>query len=191
MLSPANNPEAFAVGGTDDADVIDPSSSRGPSACARRPRPKLVAPGVGIRTTDLYGTYVDVDRHLGRGPARAGALALLLHALPGLSADRQEAALARAPSTWAPTGRDPGYGYGRLDVAAPRTSGSPARPTSRWPPRRRPRPSLPGGSAAYTVTVAGRNGFAGDVALSVAGLPAGRWRFDVRRSCPAAPGPRR
>ena len=33
VLSPANNPEAFAVGSTDDLDVVDPSSSRGPSAC--------------------------------------------------------------------------------------------------------------------------------------------------------------
>ena len=30
-LSPADNPEAFAVGGTDVGDAIDPGSSRGPS----------------------------------------------------------------------------------------------------------------------------------------------------------------
>src|SRR5262245_62300138 len=50
--SPANLPEAFAVGATDDADVVDLSSGRGPSACGQPVYPQLVAPGVGIRTTD-------------------------------------------------------------------------------------------------------------------------------------------
>jgi subtilisin family serine protease len=57
--SPANNPEAFAVGATDDADVLYPYSSRGPSSCGQPFYPQLVAPGVAIHTTDLYGLYAD------------------------------------------------------------------------------------------------------------------------------------
>src|SRR5690348_7154603 len=46
-VSPANNPEAFAVGATDDADVLYPYSSLGPSPCGQPVYPQLVAPGVG------------------------------------------------------------------------------------------------------------------------------------------------
>ena len=172
VLSPANNPEAFAVGGTDDLDVVDPYSSRGPSACPSAVAPRLTAPGVGIRTADLYGTYIDSTGTSVAAPHVAGALSLLLSALPGLSADRQEAALTQGAVDLGPTGWDPAYGYGRLDVAAAYQwlASAPdftlaASPASAM--------VLPGGSAAYTVTVAGSNGFAGDVALSVAGLPAG------------------
>ena len=70
--SPANNPEAFAVGGTDDSDVIYTYSSRGPSPCGQPVYPQLVAPGVGIHTTDLYGLYADPIRHVGRGTACRG-----------------------------------------------------------------------------------------------------------------------
>src|SRR5262249_19713239 len=91
--SPANNPEAFAVGATDDADVLYPYSSRGPFSCGQPVYPQLVAPGVGIHTTDLYGLYADPAGRSVAAPHVAGALALLLQAFPGMSADRQAAAL--------------------------------------------------------------------------------------------------
>jgi hypothetical protein len=58
-VSPANNPEAFAVGATDNADQIWGESARGPSACGESETdyPEMVTPGVDIRTTDLYSTY--------------------------------------------------------------------------------------------------------------------------------------
>jgi len=170
--SPSNNPEAFAVGATDANDAIWPSSSRGPSACDGSVYPAITAPGVDIETTDLYGSYVDVSGTSVAAPAAAGALALLLDAVPGASADRQAAALRAGAVDLGPQGPDDAYGAGRLDVlasfdwlrAAPDFSLSvaPASVTV-----------SPGSSAEYTVTGTATNGFSADVTLSASGLPAG------------------
>ncbi|RMF03942.1 MAG: hypothetical protein D6768_04625, partial [Chloroflexi bacterium] len=45
-FSPANYPEAFAVGAVDNSDAIYSSSSRGTSACDATTYPEMVAPGV-------------------------------------------------------------------------------------------------------------------------------------------------
>jgi Subtilase family len=166
------------VGATDDADALDESSSRGPSACAGAVAPKLVAPGVGVRTTDLYGLYADQSGTSMAAPHVAGALALLLSAFPGLPADRQEAALESGALDLGAGGLDSSFGYGRLDVLAayqwlastPDFSVA-VSPSSVSTP--------PGGTASYGVSVASVNGFAGDVSLSLAGLPAGQasWSF--------------
>jgi len=56
-ISPANYPESLAAGAVDNSGTIYSSSSRGPSACGETTTtyPDVVAPGVGIRTADLYG----------------------------------------------------------------------------------------------------------------------------------------
>jgi subtilisin family serine protease len=171
VLSPANLPEAFAVGAVDDAGVIDPSSSRGPSACGQQLEPRLVAPGVDVRTTDLYGGYLDASGTSLAAPHVAGALALLLGAFPDLSADRQQAALESAAVDLGATGPDNTYGYGRLDALAAyqflstapdfTVAASPTEATT-----------AAGGVVNYAVSVAGVNGFAGDVALALSGLTA-------------------
>jgi subtilisin family serine protease len=176
--SPANNPEAFAVGATDDADVLYPYSSRGPSSCDQPVYPQLVAPGVGIHTTDLYGLYADPTGTSVAAPHVAGALALLLQAFPGMSADRQAAALENSGVDLGTAGADNDYGYGRLDALAayqwlattpdftPSVSPSSASTAA-------------GGAVSYPVTVAPVNGFTGDVSLTLSGLPAGQasWSF--------------
>ncbi len=202
-LSPANNPEAFAVGASDMSDAVASSSSRGPSACDGGVYPKLVAPGVGIRTTDLYDSYTTQTGTSVAAPHVAGALALLLSAFPDLPADRQEAALEQGARDLLDPGPDNAAGYGRLDVLASydwlatapdfTLSASPASATT-----------TAGGSVSYTVDVGSLNGFAGDVSLSLSGLtPAqGSWtlapatipggagsaRLDVSTSTTLQPG---
>jgi len=178
VFSPANNPEAFAVGGTDNSDLLDPYSSRGPSACTGTTSPKLTAPGVGIRTADLYGGYATDTGTSVAAPHVSGALALLLNAFPSLSADQQEAALGSGALDLGPVGVDNDYGYGRLDVLAAyqwlavvpdfTVSASPASVTV-----------PPGGGASFAVSISGTNGFSGDVSLSLAGLSGSQagWSF--------------
>ncbi|MET8909562.1 S8 family serine peptidase [Micromonospora sp. NPDC004551] len=169
VLSPANNPEALAVGALDDNAVIDPSSSRGPSACGQAITPRLTAPGVGVRTTDLYGGYRDASGTSLAAPHVAGVLALLLGAYPDLSADRQQSALENAAVDLGQPGPDNMYGYGRVDALAAyqwlstapdfTLAASPVKATT-----------LPGGTVTYTAAVSGVHGFAGDVALTLGGL---------------------
>jgi subtilisin family serine protease len=177
-LSPANNPEAFAVGDTDVSDLIDSGSSRGPSACSGGAYPQLSAPGVDVRTTDLFGLYTTVSGSSMAAPHAAGALALLLGAFPGSDADRQAAALQTSAVDLGNPGPDFDYGAGRLDalgaynwlLTAPdfTVAASPASATA-----------PPGASASYTVDVGAVHGFTGDVALSLSGLSATQatWSF--------------
>ena len=118
--SPANNPEAFAVGAIDNAGQMYPASSRGPSACGEAASvfPELTAPGVNINTTDLFGFYTAASGTSLAAPHVSGALALLLSAYPGLSAAQQEAALLSSAVDLGPAGPDNDFGYGRLDALA-------------------------------------------------------------------------
>jgi subtilisin family serine protease len=170
VFSPANNPEAVSVGDTDDTDTIDPFSSRGPSACAGTVAPKLTAPGVGIRTSDLFGGYVEETGTSLAAPHVTGALALLLSAAPGLSADRQEGALESGAADLGVPGADNDFGYGRLDALAAYTwlSVTPDFSVSVSPSTAS---TSPGGAVSFTVSVAPVNGFGGDVSLDIGGLP--------------------
>ena len=119
-FSPANNPGALAVGSTSSLDVIANDSSRGPTSCGGTGRtfPSLVAPGVGIRTSDLFSGYTTQSGTSLAAPHVAGALALLLSAHPGLSAAAQETALTSTAVDLGTTGVDNTYGAGRIDIAA-------------------------------------------------------------------------
>jgi serine protease AprX len=118
--SPGNNPSAFAVGATDNNDQIYAYSSRGPSTCggSSGPFPEMVAPGVNIHTTDLYGMYTANTGTSLAAPHVSGGLALLLSVYPDLSAADQASALTQSAVDLGASGADDVYGYGRLDLLA-------------------------------------------------------------------------
>ncbi|HEY3717863.1 MAG TPA: S8 family serine peptidase [Jatrophihabitantaceae bacterium] len=171
VQSPANLPEAFAVGGTDNSDAVYPYSSRGPSTCAGATAPQVVAPATDIRTSDLYGDYAVETGTSIAAPHVSGALALLLGAFPHLTADQQQVALGGSAVDLGAAGLDSDFGYGRLDVLAAyqRLASTPDYTVTVSPPSAT---VVPGGSTSYDVAVSGVNGFAGDVALAVGGIPA-------------------
>jgi len=119
-VSPANYPEAFAVGAVDNGGLIYSGSSRGPSACGEPSTiyPELVAPGVNVRTTDSDGLYYQTSGTSFSAPHVTGALALLLSVYPNLTAEQQEYALLDTSVDLGSTGPDNTFGYGALDIEA-------------------------------------------------------------------------
>ncbi|MFY9913917.1 MAG: S8 family serine peptidase [Nocardioidaceae bacterium] len=119
-VSPANYPEALSVGAISSTNLVYSSSSRGPSTCGGRARvfPDVVAPGVNVYSADRYGNYQTLSGTSMAAPHAAGALALLLGAHPGLTADQQQAALIGTAVDLGVAGPDNSYGNGRIDVQA-------------------------------------------------------------------------
>lgn len=121
-VSPANNPEGYAVGMVDSQLNIGFTSSRGASACGATLYPELVAPGVDVRTTDLtFGglfpdSYVSVIGTSAAAPHVAGALALLREAYPAATVAELEQALENSANDLGLIGADNDYGYGLVDV---------------------------------------------------------------------------
>ncbi len=120
-VSPANSPEAFAVGAlAADGETLHADSARGPSTCGGDAvvYPHVVAPGTNIRTTDRFGLYTTLDGTSLAAAHVSGALALLLSADPTLSADEQAAILTQTAVDLGDPGPDNLFGHGRINVAA-------------------------------------------------------------------------
>jgi serine protease AprX len=121
-ISPANNPDSFAVGAVDQSQTVASFSSRGPSACDGAIYPDLAAPGVNVRTSDItFGgtfpnSYAIVSGTSCSAPHVAGAMALLLSAFPNLTVSEIELALRQSSFDLGLQGADYDYGYGLLDV---------------------------------------------------------------------------
>jgi subtilisin family serine protease len=181
--SPANNPDAFAVGSVDLSDAIAASSSRGPTSCGRSTAatyPALVAPGVNVRSADLYGLYATASGTSVAAPHVTGALALLRQAAPGATAEQARSALRAAARDLGVAGEDSTYGAGRLDVLAAYglLTGSGPSPSPSPPPSTSPSPTAssspspsPSGDLAgppATVPVVAPNPANGSTAVAIA-----------------------
>jgi len=117
-VSPANNPQAFAVGAVDSLEVPGPFSSQGPSDCDGSTYPEVVAPGVNVYTTDLGGQYRTGSGTSLAAPHVAGVMALLRDKYPGASVAELELALKESASDVSPAGADNVSGYGLVDAVA-------------------------------------------------------------------------
>jgi bacillopeptidase F len=121
--SPGNNPGVLSVGAMDRDFEIARQTSRGPSACDGGVFPRLLAPGVAIRTTDLshggQASYTTVSGSSLAAPHASGVLALLAGAVPSASVSELEAGLIAGlqPVRHAADGAT-GAPPGRLDAAA-------------------------------------------------------------------------
>lgn len=125
-ISPANNPESFAVGSVSDTLAIANTSSRGPNACVIETDffPEVVAPGVSVKTADLTsGGLFPTEAAFVSGtsfaaPHVSGAMALLRQAFPGLGLAEIESALTQTAQDLGAAGPDDVYGYGMIDILA-------------------------------------------------------------------------
>jgi bacillopeptidase F len=124
--SPANFPESFSVGASNELLEVADFSSRGPSACSGSVYPHVVAPGerasypYGIKSADVYlgvpNPYAYYAGTSFSAPHAAGAMALLLSAFPSLTPYQLETAITSSAVDLGIAGPDNDYGYGHLDV---------------------------------------------------------------------------
>jgi bacillopeptidase F len=120
--SPGNNPGVMSIGAVDRDGELSRQSSRGPSACDGAVFPRLVAPGVNVRTADLsHGGLLSYTAASGSSlaaPHAAGVLALLAGAFPSASVPELESALLRGARDLGEPGPDNLYGHGLVDALA-------------------------------------------------------------------------
>ncbi|MDX8466640.1 S8 family serine peptidase [Mesorhizobium sp. VK23B] len=112
--APYGYPAAFdgviAVTATDAKDGLMPQANRGPYVFISAPGVEMVAPS-GAGSDVVTGTSF-------AAAIVSGAIANLIHATPGRSADDIEKALAATAKDLGPKGRDNDFGYGLLDIKA-------------------------------------------------------------------------
>ncbi|MFQ3664058.1 MAG: S8 family serine peptidase [Chloroflexaceae bacterium] len=106
---PAAYPNVIAVGATGNTDVITDFSSTGDYL-------DLAAPGVGLWTTLPGGRYGPPNGTSFSSPYVAGAAALVLTQRPDLGWADVGCILKASADDKGPPGKDPEYGWGRLNV---------------------------------------------------------------------------
>lgn len=101
----------IAVSATDSNDAKASWSSYGTFVA-------LAAPGAGIWTTSKGGIYQSWNGTSFASPVAAGVAALMMAAAPSLDGAAIEQALFSSAVDLGAAGRDPQFGYGRVDAAA-------------------------------------------------------------------------
>ncbi|MDG4873522.1 S8 family serine peptidase [Mesorhizobium sp. WSM4935] len=112
--APYGYPAAFdgviAVTATDAKDGLMPQANRGPYVFISAPGVEMVAPS-GAGSDVVTGTSF-------AAAIVSGAIANLIRAAPGRTADEIEKALAATAKDLGPKGRDNDFGYGLVDIKA-------------------------------------------------------------------------
>ena len=103
------DPNIISVSGTTSSDALAPFTTTGPFV-------DLAAPGSGILTTGMQGTYLGVSGTSFSAPLVASAAALLLSVNPALTPTQVEALLKVSADDLGAAGYDTGYGFGRLNL---------------------------------------------------------------------------
>jgi len=117
------NPYIISVGATKSSDSIAGFSSYGPFV-------DFSAPGYGIYTTKLGGTYGSVSGTSFSSPMVAGLVSLLASNNPAMSAQQIYDTIKSTALDLGSEGRDNFYGWGRIDAAAALGSSAPVPDTT-------------------------------------------------------------
>ena len=121
-ISPANNPGQLSVGSVNHLATVSTFSSRGPSACDGGLFPVLVAPGENVKAADLsFGgmpLYATVAGTSFAAPHVAGAMALLMNAVPTATLPVLESALKASAVPVGTDGASSQAGPGLIDTLA-------------------------------------------------------------------------
>jgi type VII secretion-associated serine protease mycosin len=148
---PAKLPNVLAVGGIDKSGKRAAISTTGPEVA-------IVAPAVDIVSTGAFGQYRKSTGTSDATAIVAGAVALVRAKHPKLTAPEVMHRLTATATDKGPTGRDPEYGYGILDLVKalsadvpPEASTSPSTGSAAPAPRRG---SWPRAAVAVSVALA-------------------------------------
>ncbi len=117
--TPANAPEAIAVGATDRNDQLADFSAQGPSFYEGEQKPEFTAPGVAVRSSVFGQEYAEYSGTSMAAPHVAGLFALLISAdlrdgFRDFNVDELEEMAAATALDLGTAGPDDLYGYGRI-----------------------------------------------------------------------------
>lgn len=153
LASPGDAAGSFTVGATELNDSLASYSSQGPTNDGRI-KPDISAPaGVSGNSYGLAANGDGFDGTSAATPHVAGAAALVWGANPGFTADDVRNFLVSNAVDYGPSGADPGFGFGRLNLPAPSTTGG-----GQAPPPQVPTP-LPLPTIVPTAVPPGTGGF--------------------------------
>lgn len=116
--TPGDNPEAFSVGAVDSSDNIASFSSRGPACSSFNDiiKPDVSAPGVAIRSSIPYDSYLNLQGTSMASPHVAGVIALLLQKNPILTVYQIEQILRLSATDLGNSGMDNIFGSGLINA---------------------------------------------------------------------------
>lgn len=121
VAAPGSYPGFISAASTDQVDTIAYSSARGPSPVPHEPgsfSPTFAAPGVRIVSAATPAGFETRSGTSMASPMIAGAIAVLLGAVPTATHAQLTAALAATAVDLSTPGPDIDSGFGRIDLAA-------------------------------------------------------------------------